>query len=83
VAEEITHLQAAGNAQFSMALRPDVDVRPVDATELGATTNMLIQRYGLPLPEVFPPGDGPIPSAEPTPTPPPPSAPPPSSSPTP
>jgi len=67
VAEEISHLQAAGNAQFSLALRPDVDVRQVDASDLGATTNMLIKRYGLPIPEVFPPGEGPIPTPDPTP----------------
>jgi Flp pilus assembly protein CpaB len=69
VAEEISHLQAAGNATFSMVLRPDQDVRLADASGLGATTNELIQRYGLPIPEVFPPGEGPIPTAQPTPTP--------------
>jgi Flp pilus assembly protein CpaB len=85
VAEEIAHLQAAGNAQFSMALRPTADIRLVNASELGATTNMLIQRYGLPIPEIFPPGDGPIPTPEPTPTPtpPPPASPAPSASPAP
>jgi Flp pilus assembly protein CpaB len=73
VAEEIAHLQASGNASFSFALRPDVDNRPVDASKLGATTNIIIQRYGLPVPQVFPqPGQavnlGPNPNA-PTPTP--------------
>jgi len=66
IAEEIAHLQASGTATFSLALRPDEDVRIVDATGLGATTNMLIRRYGLPLPEVFPPATGPIPTAQPT-----------------
>ena len=66
IAEEIAHLQASGTATFSLALRPDEDVRIVDATGLGATTNMLIRRYGLPIPEVFPPGTGPIPTAQPT-----------------
>jgi Flp pilus assembly protein CpaB len=66
VAEEIAHLQASGNASFSLALRPDQDVRIVDASGLGATTNMLIRRYGLPIPEVFPPANGPIPTAQPT-----------------
>jgi Flp pilus assembly protein CpaB len=66
MAEEIAHLQAAGNASFSLALRPDQDVRLADASGLGATTNMLIRRYGLPIPEVFPPGTGPIPTAQPT-----------------
>jgi Flp pilus assembly protein CpaB len=66
IAEEIAHLQASGTANFSLALRPDEDVRIADASGLGATTNMLIRRYGLPIPEVFPPGTGPIPTAQPT-----------------
>jgi len=66
IAEEIAHLQASGTATFSLALRPDEDVRIADASKLGATTNMLIRRYGLPIPEVFPPGTGPIPTAQPT-----------------
>jgi Flp pilus assembly protein CpaB len=65
LAEEIAHLQASGTASFSLALRPDQDARIADATRLGATTNMLIKRYGLPIPEVFPPGVGPIPTAQP------------------
>jgi len=69
VAEEITHLQASGTAQFSMVLRPEQDVRYADASTLGATTNLFIERYGLPVPEVYPPGDGPIPTLAPTPTP--------------
>jgi Flp pilus assembly protein CpaB len=67
VAEEISHLQAAGNAQFSMALRPDADTRVLDVSALGATTNRIIQRYGLPVPETYPKGDGPIASAPPIP----------------
>ncbi len=54
VAEEIAHLQASGNASFSFALRPDSDRRAVDASKLGATTNIIIQRYALPVPQVFP-----------------------------
>ena len=69
IAEEIAHLQAAGNATFSFAMRPEADIRLVDASALGATTNMLISKYGIPIPEVFPPGNGPIPTPEPTPTP--------------
>jgi Flp pilus assembly protein CpaB len=73
VAEEITHLQASGTAQFSMALRPDEDTRSVDATGLGETTNVIIQRYGLPVPLTFPPGKGgstsPIPTPFPSPAP--------------
>jgi Flp pilus assembly protein CpaB len=66
VAEEISHLQASGSATFSLALRPDIDTRQVDAGDLGTTTNEVIIRYGLPIPVVFPPFEGPIPTAEPT-----------------
>ncbi len=68
VAEEILHLQASGGADFSLALRPDVDTRQVDAAELGTTTNEVIMRYGLPIPVLFPPANGPIPTPAPTPT---------------
>ncbi len=60
VAEEISHLQATGNAQFSLALRPEIDVRLADVTTLGQTTNRLIAKYGLPIPETYPPGGGPV-----------------------
>ena len=62
VAEEISHLQASGTASFSLALRPDVDTRQVDASDLGTTTNEVIVRYGLPIPVVFPPVEGPVPT---------------------
>jgi Flp pilus assembly protein CpaB len=68
VAEEIAHLQASGNAAFSFALRPELDIRQVDASNLGETTNMMISKYGLPVPENFPPGRGPIPTPAATPT---------------
>ena len=68
-AEEITHLIATGNAQFSMLMRPPTDVRYADASKLGETTNLIIQRYGLPIPQNYPPGNGPIATAAPTPTP--------------
>jgi len=68
-AEEISHLQAAGNAEFSLVMRPEADVRYADATKLGETTNSIIQRYGLPIPLNYPPGNGPIPTAAPTATP--------------
>jgi Flp pilus assembly protein CpaB len=58
-AEEINHLLATGTVVFSMALRPDVDVRLVDASLLGATTNRIITKYGLPVPEVYPAGGQP------------------------
>jgi Flp pilus assembly protein CpaB len=67
VAEEMSHLQAAGNAQFSMVLRPDADTRTLDVSSLGATTNRIIERYGLPVPETYPKGDGPIASQPPIP----------------
>lgn len=83
VAEEINHLLASGNAQFSFALRPEADTRILDLSKLGATTNRIIQRYGLPIPETYPVGGGPIPTPIPIPaiTPPPSPAAPPSPSP--
>ncbi|HTK45353.1 MAG TPA: Flp pilus assembly protein CpaB [Patescibacteria group bacterium] len=54
VAEEINHLLATGTVQFSAALRPDQDVRYVDVSKLGATTNRILQKYGLPFPQVYP-----------------------------
>jgi Flp pilus assembly protein CpaB len=60
VAEEISHLQATGNALFSAVLRPDQDVRTLDAALLGETTNRIIQKYGLPVPEAYPAAKGPI-----------------------
>jgi len=66
VAEEISHVQATGQSQFSAALRPVEDTRPADATKLGETTNLIIQRYGLPIPQTWPPGKGTIPSATPS-----------------
>ncbi|MEO5885815.1 MAG: RcpC/CpaB family pilus assembly protein [Candidatus Limnocylindrales bacterium] len=69
VAEEIAHLQATGNATFSLVLRPDEDTRLADASSLGQTTNRIIQRYGLPIPEVFPAGTGPLQTPVPSPSP--------------
>jgi Flp pilus assembly protein CpaB len=60
VAEEIAHLMASGTAQFSAALRPDQDVRILDVSSLGATTNRIIERYGLPIPQLYPLPSGPI-----------------------
>jgi Flp pilus assembly protein CpaB len=76
VAEELAHLQATGSAMFSLALRPVQDQRLVDASALGETTNRIIVKYGLPIPEaIFP---GPTPSAS---TPPPAASPSPSAAP--
>ncbi len=66
VAEEISHLQAVGTASFSLALRPIEDTRMADASKLGETSNLIIQRYGLPVPETWPAGKGPLPSTAPT-----------------
>jgi hypothetical protein len=54
-------------------MRPEADIRQVDASKYGETTNKVIAKYGLPIPEVYPPGKGPIPTPAPTPTLPPPS----------
>jgi Flp pilus assembly protein CpaB len=68
-AEEIAHLVASGNAQFSLVMRPEADVRFADASKLGETTNLIIQRYGLPIPVNYPEGNGPISTPAPTATP--------------
>lgn len=72
VAEELAHLSAVGNVTFSAALRPEQDVRTVDASRLGATTNLIITRYGLPIPETYPARGGAIatlPPLQPSPSP--------------
>jgi Flp pilus assembly protein CpaB len=60
VAEEIAHLQASGNVSFSFALRPEQDIREIDVSGLGSTTNLIITKYGLPIPETYPAGGGPV-----------------------
>jgi hypothetical protein len=54
IAEEMAHLQTDGAVWFSLALRPEQDSRTLDASSLGATTNRIIERYGLPYVELFP-----------------------------
>lgn len=73
VAEEINHMLAAGTVTFSAALRPDQDVRYADVTKLGATTNRIIEKYGLPFPGIYPAPSATIPPQPPIqfPTPPP------------
>jgi Flp pilus assembly protein CpaB len=68
VAEEISHLQSSGTATFSLVLRPDQDTRVLDASKMGETTNRIIAKYGLPIPENYPPNSGPtvLPSAAPS-----------------
>jgi Flp pilus assembly protein CpaB len=58
IAEEIAHLQASGTATFSLALRPETDRRAVNTDGLGETTNKIIQKYGLPIPEPVAPTRG-------------------------
>jgi Flp pilus assembly protein CpaB len=65
VAEELAHLQATGAATFSLALRPVEDQRQVDASALGETTNRIILKYGLPIPEAIFPGPTPAASTPP------------------
>jgi Flp pilus assembly protein CpaB len=68
MAEELSHLQAIGTVTLSMALRPDIDQRAVDASLLGETTNRIIQKYGLPVPETYPRGNQPLPTLPPLPS---------------
>ncbi len=65
MAEELAHLTAVGSTTMSMALRPNLDQRLVDASALGETTNRIIQKYGLPIPETYPRGNQPLPSQPP------------------
>jgi Flp pilus assembly protein CpaB len=84
VAEEINHLLAAGTVTFSAALRPDADVRFVDVSKLGATTNRILQKYGLPFPAIYPAPSATIPPQPPLQYPtPPPTLPPPTAAPSP
>jgi Flp pilus assembly protein CpaB len=53
-AEEINHLAAAGNSAFSLALRPEADSRAIEVGDYGETTNRIIEKYGLPIPEAYP-----------------------------
>ena len=73
VAEEIEHMLATGTVSFSAALRPGQDIRYVDVTKLGATTNRILQKYGLPFPVIYPAPGSTVPPQPPlqTPTPPP------------
>jgi Flp pilus assembly protein CpaB len=73
VAEEIEHMLTTNSVTFSAALRPDQDVRYVDVSQLGATTNRILQKYGLPFPVIYPAPGSTVPPQPPlqTPTPPP------------
>lgn len=65
VAEEINHMLATGTVQFSAALRPDQDVRYLDVATLGATTNRILEKYGLPFPKLYPAPSATIPAQPP------------------
>ena len=49
-AEEIAHAQNQG-ATFTMVLRPEADVRDVDRSNYGETTDQLLTRYNFRVPE--------------------------------
>ena len=72
VAEEISHEQIAG-AQFTLVLRPSQDELIIDVSAFGETTNRIIERYGLILPQYLQlkgyPSAPPIPAITPPPTP--------------
>jgi Flp pilus assembly protein CpaB len=57
-AEEIAHLQATAAVTFTFAMRPPEDTRVADGTKLGETTNLIIERYGLPIPAAITVGRG-------------------------
>jgi Flp pilus assembly protein CpaB len=65
MAEELAHMEAIGTMTMSMVLRPDADQRQVDASQLGETTNRIIEKYGLPIPENYPRGNAPLPTQPP------------------
>ena len=51
-AEEIAHAQNQG-AQFTLALRPETDIRDVDRSSYGETTDTLLTRYNFRIPETI------------------------------
>jgi len=67
-AEEIAHAQNQG-AQFTMALRPEVDTRDVDRSDYGETTDTLLTRYNFRIPELIEAADYPQPQYFPSPFP--------------
>jgi Flp pilus assembly protein CpaB len=73
VAEEISHMQASGAAQYTFVLRPGLDERIIDLSAFGETTTRIFQRYGLLIPQLIPidtyPSPPPIPAITPPPTP--------------
>jgi Flp pilus assembly protein CpaB len=51
-AEEIAHAQNQG-AQFTLALRPEADIRDVDRSNYGETNDTLVTRYNFRVPETI------------------------------
>lgn len=49
-AEEIAHAQTQG-AAFTMVLRPEADIRDIDRSSYGETTDTLLTRYNFRVPE--------------------------------
>jgi Flp pilus assembly protein CpaB len=68
-AEEIGHLQQAGDSSFGIVLRPEVDTRSVELSGYGETTNRIIEQHVFPLPQIIDTGTYPQPSPEPAATP--------------
>ena len=60
--DSTTPEQAVAWAHAGMRAYFTRDVDLSDVSQLGATTNRLIATYGLPVPEVYPPGNGPLPT---------------------
>ncbi len=51
-AEEIAHAQNQG-AQFTLALRPETDIRDIDRSNYGETNDTLLTRYNFRIPETI------------------------------
>ncbi|HEY7600406.1 MAG TPA: Flp pilus assembly protein CpaB [Candidatus Limnocylindrales bacterium] len=69
-AEEIAHIQASGENSFTISLRPAGDNRDVDTADLGQTQMVIVDRYGIPIPQVLSlPTNGPLPSPTESPSP--------------
>lgn len=70
-AEELTSMLAVDGAQFTLSLRPDDDLRPIDWNLYGTTLNGILAKYLFPLPQTIQVDRFPVPLPEvlPTPTP--------------
>ena len=52
-AEELAAMVSVPAAQFTLALRPDPDLREIDRNVYGDTLNSILARYGFPLPQAI------------------------------